>query len=184
MTREGLDASKGLFEEAIRLDPELRAGPRRPRLLLVFGGLPGFRRAQGSDAEGQGAVRRAIELDESVAEAHATLGVILALYDWDWAGGRTRTDAFHRTERRFAGVARRLCVLLSAPRGPHRGGGRRKCRMRFRSIRCRFCSASISAFCITCSSKYEHSIAQFRKVLEMSPQYYLAHAMMGNCLHA
>ena len=27
--------------------------------------------------------------------------------------------------------------------------------------------------------KYEHSIAQFRKVLEMSPKYYLAHAMMG-----
>ena len=27
--------------------------------------------------------------------------------------------------------------------------------------------------------KYEHSIAQFRKVLEMNPRYYLAHAMMG-----
>jgi tetratricopeptide (TPR) repeat protein len=27
--------------------------------------------------------------------------------------------------------------------------------------------------------QYEHSIAQFRKVLEMNPQYYLAHAMMG-----
>ena len=27
--------------------------------------------------------------------------------------------------------------------------------------------------------KYEHSIAQFRKVLEMNPQYYLAHAMMA-----
>ncbi|MDE3196181.1 MAG: hypothetical protein KGN84_07550, partial [Acidobacteriota bacterium] len=27
--------------------------------------------------------------------------------------------------------------------------------------------------------QYEYSIAQFRKVLEMSPQYYLAHAMMG-----
>ncbi len=29
-------------------------------------------------------------------------------------------------------------------------------------------------------TKYEHSIAQFRKVLEMNPQYYLAHAWMGN----
>jgi tetratricopeptide (TPR) repeat protein len=27
--------------------------------------------------------------------------------------------------------------------------------------------------------EFNHSIAQFRKVLEMNPQYYLAHAMMG-----
>jgi len=36
------------------------------------------------------------------------------------------------------------------------------------------------AFLFYLQNKYEHSIAQFRKVLEMSPQYYLAHAMMGN----
>jgi serine/threonine-protein kinase len=27
--------------------------------------------------------------------------------------------------------------------------------------------------------QYEHALAQFRKVLEMNPKYYLAHAMMG-----
>jgi tetratricopeptide (TPR) repeat protein len=36
------------------------------------------------------------------------------------------------------------------------------------------------AFLFYLQSKYEHSIAQFRKVLEMNPAYYLAHAMMGN----
>ena len=36
------------------------------------------------------------------------------------------------------------------------------------------------AFLFYLQKKYEHAIAQFRKVLEMSPQYYLAHAMMGN----
>jgi tetratricopeptide (TPR) repeat protein len=35
------------------------------------------------------------------------------------------------------------------------------------------------AFLYYLQHRYEHSIAQFRKVLEMSPQYYLAHAMMG-----
>ena len=36
------------------------------------------------------------------------------------------------------------------------------------------------AFLFYLQNNYEHSIAQFRKVLEMSPDYYLAHAMMGN----
>ena len=36
-------------------------------------------------------------------------------------------------------------------------------------------------FLFTIQGQYEHSIAQFRaRVLEMNPQYYLAHAMMGN----
>ena len=62
------------------------------------------------------AVRRAIELDETVAEAHATLGVILALYDWDWAGAERELIRSDRVERGVAGLPRRIRVLLPAAR--------------------------------------------------------------------
>src|SRR5207248_6320980 len=72
MTREGLDASKQMFEEAIRLDPNYA---------LAYDGLAyswyqeaflGFEAPKEAMPKAKAAVRRAIELDESVAEAHAT----------------------------------------------------------------------------------------------------------------
>ena len=125
------------------------------------------------------AVRRAIELDETVAEAHATLGVILALYDWDWSGAERELirsvelngaspicrDAYAfyylrpvgRIEEALSETQQALSLdPLSLPFRVH------------------------LAFLFYLQNKYEHSIAQFRKVLEMNPQYYMAHAMMGN----
>ncbi|HSA56978.1 MAG TPA: protein kinase [Gemmatimonadaceae bacterium] len=39
------------------------------------------------------ATQQALQLDPSLGESHATLGAVLALYDWDWAGAG---DAFRR----------------------------------------------------------------------------------------
>ena len=178
MTREGLDTSKNLFEEAIRLDP--RYAPAHDGLAYCWysEGFLGFVAPKDAMPKAKAAVRRAIELDESVAEAHATLGVILALYDWDWPGaeremmrsielngaspGSRDVYAFYylrpvgRIEEAVAEVQNALSLdPLSILFRVHLG------------------------FLYYLQRNYEHSIAQFRKVLEMNPQYYLAHAMMA-----
>ena len=87
MTREGLDESTRLFEEAIRLDPRYALAHDGLAYSWYSQGFMGFIAPKEAMPIAKAAVRRAIELDESVAEAHATLGVILALYDWDWIAG-------------------------------------------------------------------------------------------------
>jgi eukaryotic-like serine/threonine-protein kinase len=178
MTREGLDSSKNLFEEAIRLDP--RYAPAHDGLAYCWysEGFLGFVAPKDAMPKAKAAVRRAIELDESVAEAHATLGVILALYDWDWPGaeremmrsielngaspGSRDVFAFYylrpvgRIEEAVTEVQNALSLdPLSILFRVHLG------------------------FLYYLQRNFEHSIAQFRKVLEMNPQYYLAHAMMA-----
>ncbi len=178
MTREGLDTSKNLFEEAIRLDP--RYAPAHDGLAYCWysEGFLGFVAPKDAMPKAKAAVRRAIELDETVAEAHATLGVILALYDWDWPGaeremmrsielngaspGSRDVFAFYylrpvgRIEEAVTEVQNALSLdPLSILFRVHLG------------------------FLYYLQRNYEHSIAQFRKVLEMNPQYYLAHAMMA-----
>jgi serine/threonine protein kinase len=150
MTREGLDASKHLFDEGIRLDPVYALAYDGLAYCWYSEGFLGFVAPKEAMPKAKASVRRAIELDESVAEAHATLGVIHALYDWDWSGRRARDDAVYRAEWRVARFARCLCVLLSCARSG--GSTRRSWRRRtlYRSIRFRFCSACISVFCITC----------------------------------
>src|ERR1700757_2899099 len=86
MTGEGLQSSRRLFEEALKLDPNYALAYDGMAYPWYLSGFMGFMAPKEAMPRAKDAVRRAIELDETVAEAHATLGVILALFDWDWAG--------------------------------------------------------------------------------------------------
>ena len=125
------------------------------------------------------AVRRAIELDESVSEAHATLGVILSLYDWDWAAAER--EFLRSIELNGASpVARDMYAFYYL-----RPVGRIDEAIAETQQALALDPLSILfrvhlAFLYYLRGQNEHSIAQFRKVLEMNPSYYLAHAMMGN----
>jgi len=179
MTGEGLRNSRRLFEEAIRLDPNYALAHDGLAYAWYLEGFMGFMAPKEAMPRAKAAVRRAIELDESVAEAHATLGVILALYDWDWAGAERE-------------MIRSIELNGSSPvcRDGYafyylRPVGRIEEAISETQLALSLDPLSILfrvhlAFLFYLQKKYEHSIAQFRKVLEMSPEYYLAHAMMGN----
>jgi len=179
MTREGLDASKQLFGEAIRLDPNYALAHDGLAYSWYLEGFLGFVAPKDAMPRAKAAVRRAIELDETVAEAHATLGVILALYDWDWAGAER--ELIRSIELNGASPVCRDGYAFYYLRPV----GRIEEALSETQQALSLDPLSIIfrvhlAFLFYLQKKYEHSIAQFRKVLEMSPQYYLAHAMMGN----
>src|SRR2546425_159677 len=85
-TQEDITEAIGYFERAIAEDPDYApayAGLSDSYALqLDYRSVPvaeGFARAQEY-------ARKALELDETVAEAHASLGWVLFIYDWDWDG--------------------------------------------------------------------------------------------------
>ena len=87
-TQEGVTEAIHLFEQAIAEDP--RYAPAYTGLAdsyalqLDYGSIPaaeGFVRAKQY-------ARKALELDETVAEAHASLAWSLFVYDWDWEAAR------------------------------------------------------------------------------------------------
>jgi tetratricopeptide (TPR) repeat protein len=179
MTREGLDASKQMLEEAIKLDPNYALAHDGLAYSWYLEGFLGFVAPKEAMPKAKAAVRRAIELDETVAEAHATLGVILALYDWDWAGAER--ELIRSIELNGASPVCRDGYAFYYLRPV----GRIEEAVSETQQALSLDPLSIIfrvhlAFLFYLQSKYEHSIAQFRKVLEMSPQYYLAHAWMGN----
>jgi len=129
-------------------------------------------------------VRRAIELDESVAEAHATLGVILALYDWDWAGAEREMMRSIELNGSSPGSRDVYAFYYLRPMG--------RIAEAVAEVQHALSLDPLSilfrvhlGFLYSLQRKSEHSIAQFLKVLEMNPQYYLAHAMMAQVyMHA
>ena len=105
----------------------------------------------------------------SVAEAHATLGVILALYDWDWPGAER--ELMRSIELNGASPVR-ADVYAFYFCGP-RAGWRKRSAETQQALSLDPLSILFRVhlgFLFYLQSKYEHSIAQFRKVLEMNPE--------------
>jgi tetratricopeptide (TPR) repeat protein len=84
-THEGLEKAIEYFRQAIDIDPVYA---------LAYAGMADsyFRLANQYLAAGltipkaKAAAMRAIEIDPSLPEAHASLGIIKLRYDWDWQG--------------------------------------------------------------------------------------------------
>ena len=91
------DAEKAIkeFEQAIQLDPNYA---------LAYSGLSDtymLRTAlppKEAYPKAKAAAMRALELDDTLAEAHASLSSVKHLYDWDRAGYRKGVQARHRTQ--------------------------------------------------------------------------------------
>jgi serine/threonine protein kinase/tetratricopeptide (TPR) repeat protein len=178
MTLEGLEASKRLFEEAIRLDPNYALAHHGLADCWYTQGFLGFVAPKEAMPKAKASVRRAIELDECIAEAHATLGVVMALYDWDWVGAER--ELLRSIELNSASPVSRDLYAFYFLRPVGRGAEA------IAEVQNALSLDPLSilfrvhlGFLHYVQREFYHSIAQFRKVLEMNPQYYLAHAMMG-----
>ena len=83
---DDLEKSGEAFRLAIRLDPNY--APAYAGLANYYGLMAGY--GEMKPAEGwklsEDASRKALALDDSLAEAHCSLATKLALYDWDWSG--------------------------------------------------------------------------------------------------
>jgi serine/threonine-protein kinase len=178
MTREGLVNSKQYFEEALALDPDYALAYDGLAYAHYTEGFLGFVAPRVAMPLAKTAARRAIELDESIAEGHATLGVILALYEWDWAGAEKEfirsielngsspasrdVYAFYylrpvgRIDDAIVEVQHALALdPLSVLYRVHLG------------------------FLFYLRRDTVHAVGQFRMALQINPRYYLAYGMMG-----
>lgn len=93
-TEEGLHRAIEFFRQAIERDPDYapaHAGLGDAYLILAAG----YARVPPNElyARAKAAVQRGLELDPTLAEAHASLGFIRGLYDWEW------TDAEREFQR-------------------------------------------------------------------------------------
>src|SRR5262249_1091318 len=88
---EGLQKAVQYYEEAISQEPSYALA--YAALADVHEQLAGFESDSSRFPKARAAALKALDLDQSVAEAHAALGVVRTFYEWDWAGAR---ESFER----------------------------------------------------------------------------------------
>jgi serine/threonine-protein kinase len=85
-TQEGIKEGIRYFEQAIAEDPSYALAYSGLAdcyaLELDYKGAPVFEGMERAKAE----AKKAIALDETLAEAHTSLGWVTFIYDWDWSG--------------------------------------------------------------------------------------------------
>jgi len=93
LTVEDLKTAQPYFEEAIRKDPGFALGYVGLADCYVYLAL--YHQISPANARGPAreALRKAMELDDSVGEAHATLAVLKWHDDWDWASTEREFDS-------------------------------------------------------------------------------------------
>jgi serine/threonine protein kinase len=178
MTREGLVNSKRYFEQAIELDPGYALAYDGLAYAHYTEGFLGFVAPRVAMPAAKTAVLRAIELDEAVAEAHATLGVIRALYEWDWKGAEQ--EFIRSIELNGSSPASRDVYAFYYLRPV--------CRLDDAIVEVQH-ALSLDplsvlyrvhlGFLYYLRRDTAHAVYHFRKALEINPRYYLAYGMMG-----
>jgi serine/threonine-protein kinase len=84
LEREELDQARALFEQASRIAPDW--APPYVGLANYYSALPFYTDVPPAEVlpKARAALAHALELDETLAEAHAANAYIRAYYEWDW----------------------------------------------------------------------------------------------------
>ena len=181
--RTGADLRKAIeyFNQAIAKDPNYAlayAGLADSYLLLSA-----FGAASPSDSlpQAKAAAKSALEIDDTSAEAHTSLGQILLFYDFDFAGS---TREFKRaitlnpnyaTAHHWYGSGPPTCL------GEFDRGIAELKRAQQLDPLSLIINADLGGAFVA-ARRYDEAITQLRKTIEMDPRFYFAHWNLGEAL--
>jgi len=176
-TSESLRVSIGYFEEAIRKDPGYA---------LAYSGLADdydvasdydLLPPRDSYSKAKVAVLKALELDPTLAQAHATLADMKSAYEWDWAGAEAEFKRALALNPGYATAHHWYAQYLTA-----RGRHQEALAEIGRAMELDPLSPSISAFAgsaLYMARQYNKSAEQLAKITAAEPTYAPAHYFLG-----
>lgn len=103
------------FSQAVALDPTFAAGHVEVGQHLLYLAVLGLVPPQKVASQARAEVMKALELDEKLGEAHAALGTLRALFDFDWAGAEQAFTRALEEEPGSAFILRRHAGSVLAP---------------------------------------------------------------------
>jgi len=176
----GMRRARELFQQAIDLDPSY--APAWSGLADASAILASWQFANPAEMYpvATNAARRALELDDSLAEAHASLGFVKMNWEWDWAGvlqelhRAIELNPNHETAHRWlsaflAGIGRRDEAMPIAERAVLLDPMSVLPYMNLGIIN--YLSGDLAA-----------AESKFRRVLEMQPEFLRGHTFFGSVL--
>jgi tetratricopeptide (TPR) repeat protein len=176
-TAQGLKKSLDYFQQAIEKDPNYA---------VAYAGLADsysmladnvFSPPEESYPKARAAALKALEIDDSLAEAHASLALILWNYDWDWSGAAREHQRAIELNPGYANAHHWYAgLLLIMGRHAEAIAEIRKAReLDPLSIRI---NANVG-WLLYFAREYDQALEELRKPLELDPNDIMSHFYLG-----
>ena len=119
------------------------------------------------------AALKALEIDNNLAEAYTSLGVIKVFYEWDWAGAEREFEQARALNPGYADVHQRYGLYLVAMGRFAEAIEEFKCAQELDPLS--LITITMAGYPFYYGREYDRAIKQFRKTLEMDPNFSMAH---------
>ncbi|HKY27012.1 MAG TPA: tetratricopeptide repeat protein [Pyrinomonadaceae bacterium] len=171
LTPDGVQKGVEYFQQAIEKDPNYA---------LAYAGLGDCHNYLAHRDEAKQAVLKALELDESLGEAHGTLGFYRFLYDWDFAGAESEFKRALALSPNYAEAHHWYCIYL-ANLGRHEEADR-EARRAIELDPLSLLMNMTPAMNFFLAHQYDRAVEQLQKVIEMEPNFVAARSVLGTVL--
>jgi TolB-like protein len=169
LTVDGVQKGVEHFQQAIDRDANYA---------LAYAGLGDCHNYLAHRDEAKKAVMKALELDEKLGEAHASLGFFRFLYDWDFAGAEVEFRQAIALSPNYAEAHHWYAIYL-ANVGRHDEAvplGKRAVELDPLSLLMNMTPALIFYL----ARQYDRAVEVLQKIIEMEPNFPAAHSVLGN----
>lgn len=132
--------------------------------------------------QARAAAEKAISLDSSLAEPHASLAYISFYFDWNWTAAEAEFRKAIALNPNYATAHDYYCSFLTAMQRPNEARAQIE-----RALQLDPLSLSINSdvgFQMVYSYQYDAAIEQLKKTLQMNPKFPLAHLWLGRAYQA
>lgn len=178
-TPAGVDESIDYFQRAIAADPQYALAYAGLADSYLLQGSSGYSELRPQEAmqKARTAAERSLALDDTLADAHTSLGYVKLIYAWDWSGAEQEfhralelnpsdTTTLHWYSHYLTALGRHEESMAAAKR----------------ALEINPVDLSLNehlAWVYIMARQYDHAIDQCRKTLEMDPNFALAHRRLG-----
>jgi eukaryotic-like serine/threonine-protein kinase len=176
-TEEGLNKGIEYFQQAIARDPSYALAYSGLADSYTNAAIFGFVPPKEVFPKAKVATLKALEIDDTLAEAHTSLACIKSSYDWDWSGAEAEFQRAIALNPSYADAHHFYCVTL------RRTGrfdqaieeGKRAVELDPLSLP----SNTILGITFHMARQYDQAIEQLRKTSELDPNYIPTHCTLG-----
>ena len=178
-SEENLNRSIPFFDQAIALDPRYAlAYAARGESFFSMGDLSLPMREAMPKAKQD--IAAALSIDDRLVEARTTLANIKFQYDWDFVGAKEDFKQVIALNPNYAEAHHQYAYYLAMTGKPMEGGAEMELAEQLDPV-----NPSIKVdLCLPyyLARQFDQSIAQARNALEMFPNFYIAHMVLGMAL--
>lgn len=176
-TESGFEKAAASFRRSIDIDPTYAPAFDGLADLYSWLALVGLRRANDVFPLAKAAALKALELDDGLGDAHATLGVIKLQFDWDWSGAGKEFERAVQLAPGSSAVHFSYGTFLLAM--GRRNEAVNEARKGLELDPLNPASNTSLGWTLYLAGRHDESIAQLKRTLELDPGFASAYMELG-----